>query len=107
LSEYLSWQIFNLMTIIIGYFILAYIGYNAYRERLLGHHYLQITTECCSYDSTIGGQPFEHHALPLLTEFTTVGNTPRSSTGHPSRREFQALSEFLQKVLYADLPPSK
>jgi hypothetical protein len=33
------------MTIIIGYFILAYIDYDACRERLLGHHYLQITTE--------------------------------------------------------------
>jgi hypothetical protein len=32
------------MTIIIGYFILAYIDYDACRERLLGRHYLQITT---------------------------------------------------------------
>jgi hypothetical protein len=32
------------MTIIIGYLILAYIDYDACRERLLSHHYLQITT---------------------------------------------------------------
>jgi hypothetical protein len=43
------------MTIIIGYFILAYIDYDVCRERLLSHHYLQITTGVV-HDETVREQ---------------------------------------------------
>jgi hypothetical protein len=71
------------MTIIIGYFILAYIDYDVCRERLLSHHYLQITTRYfmpayIDYDAC-REKLLSHHYLQITTR---LPNKPNYSKLH-------------------------